>query len=70
MAVGFLVVAIFMKATFGYIGNNLTVRIREMLLNKIMVQEIGFFDYPENSVGALASRMQTDALLIRGAVGE
>lgn len=51
-------------------GNNLAERIRQLLLYRIMQQEIGFFDLNENSVGALSSRLQTDASVIRGAVGD
>ena len=58
------------RYTFQYIGNNLAERIRELLFYRMMQQEIGFFDHNENSVGALASRLQTDASLIRGAVGD
>ena len=51
-------------------GQRLAERIREILLWKLLNQEVGFFDFTENSVGALASRLSTDALLIRGAVGD
>lgn len=34
------------------------------------LQEVGWFDKPENSSGAIAGRLSTDTLHIRGAVGD
>lgn len=35
-----------------------------------MLQEVGWFDRDENSSGAIAARLSTDTLYIRGAVGD
>lgn len=34
------------------------------------MQEVGWFDQEENSSGAIAARLSTDTLYIRGAVGD
>ena len=36
----------------------------------LAAQEVGWFDKPENSSGAIAGRLSTDTLHIRGAVGD
>lgn len=36
----------------------------------VLSQEVGWFDQEENSSGAIAARLSTDTLYIRGAVGD
>ncbi|KAK9695035.1 hypothetical protein K7432_013176 [Basidiobolus ranarum] len=48
-------------ATFMIVGERMTRRMRSISYRAIMSQEMGFFDKPENSTGALASRLATDA---------
>ncbi|KAI8820141.1 P-loop containing nucleoside triphosphate hydrolase protein [Fimicolochytrium jonesii] len=46
---------------FLIVGERMTRRMRHLSFRAILSQEIGFFDLPENSTGALASRLATDA---------
>ncbi|ORX64531.1 P-loop containing nucleoside triphosphate hydrolase protein [Basidiobolus meristosporus CBS 931.73] len=48
-------------ATFMIVGERMTRRMRSISYRAILSQEMGFFDKPENSTGALASRLATDA---------
>ena len=46
-------------------GENLTLRLRQMSFAAMLRQEIGWFDDKKNQVGALTSRLATDASLVR-----
>ena len=46
-------------------GENLTLRLRQMTFAAMLRQEIGWFDDKRNQVGALTSRLATDASLVR-----
>ncbi|KAF3786179.1 ABC transporter B family member 2 [Nymphaea thermarum] len=50
---------------FGIIGERLTLRVRQMTFRAILRNEIGWFDDMENASGVLASRLETDATLLR-----
>lgn len=50
-------------------GVYLTTRIRSILFASIIKQEIGWFDQEENSVGALCTKLSTDAASMQGAIG-
>ncbi|XP_051136695.1 ABC transporter B family member 11-like [Andrographis paniculata] len=55
---------------FGVAGNRLIRRIRLKCFEKVVNMEIGWFDKPENSSGAIGSRLSTDAAMIRALVGD
>lgn len=46
-------------------GENLTKRVRETILAKVLTFEVGWFDQEHNSSGAICSRLSTDANLVR-----
>ncbi|KAG0005809.1 Multidrug resistance protein 1 [Modicella reniformis] len=46
---------------FEYVGEKMARRMRKLSFQAIVSQEMGFFDQEENSTGALASRLATDA---------
>eukprot|EP01137_Pigoraptor_chileana_P035613 Opistho-2@29921 len=50
-------------------GERLTTRIRRLCFENILRQEIGWFDLEENATGALATRLSSDASLVRGMSG-
>ncbi|KAH9260260.1 hypothetical protein BASA81_001429 [Batrachochytrium salamandrivorans] len=50
---------------FGYIGEKLVRRIRLVVFSSICRQDGAFFDDSNNAVGALISRLATDATMIR-----
>lgn len=47
-------------------GEKLTRRIRKMMFEAMMRQEIGWFDLKENSVGALCTRLSSEAATLQG----
>lgn len=51
---------------FGIAGERLTMRLRKMAFAAMLQQEIGWFDLPENSTGALCARLSTDAANVQG----
>ncbi|KAJ9171655.1 hypothetical protein P3X46_014987 [Hevea brasiliensis] len=55
---------------FGVAGNRLIQRIRTICFEKVVHMEIGWFDDPDNSSGAIGARLSADAALIRALVGD
>lgn len=51
-------------------GQALAMRLRQVILGCVLTQDIGWFDLPENSTGAITTRLAQDALYVRGAVGD
>ena len=41
-------------------------RLRSVVFSRMLQQEIGWFDRPENKVGVLTSRLSVDATIVRG----
>lgn len=50
---------------FGIMGERLTFRVREKMFSAILKNEIGWFDDMSNTSSMLASRLETDATLLR-----
>ena len=46
-------------------GENLTMRLRQLTFSAMLRQEIGWYDDKKNQVGALTSRLATEASLVR-----
>lgn len=55
---------------FAVMGERLTKRIREKLLEKLMTFEIGWFDNEENTSAAICARLSSEANLVRSLVGD
>ncbi|KAL5227561.1 hypothetical protein ABZP36_015826 [Zizania latifolia] len=55
---------------FGIAGGKLIERVRTLSFQRIMHQEIAWFDNPSNSSGALGTRLSVDALNVRRLVGD
>ncbi|XP_047316657.1 ABC transporter B family member 11-like [Impatiens glandulifera] len=55
---------------FSIAGNKLIKRIRSMCFEKVVNMEVSWFDQPENSSGAIGSRLSTDAATVRALVGD
>ncbi|XP_020276503.1 ABC transporter B family member 11-like isoform X2 [Asparagus officinalis] len=55
---------------FGVAGSRLIRRIRLMTFEKVVHMEVGWFDEPENSSGAVGARLSADAATVRGLVGD
>ncbi|XP_062217408.1 putative multidrug resistance protein [Phragmites australis] len=56
--------------SFGAMGEYLTKRVRERMLEKILTFEIEWFDHGDNSSGAICSRLAKDANIVRSLVGD
>uniref|UniRef100_A0A8C5I326 ATP-binding cassette sub-family B member 5 n=1 Tax=Gouania willdenowi TaxID=441366 RepID=A0A8C5I326_GOUWI len=54
---------------FGKSGEVLTLKLRLGAFKSMMRQDLGWFDNPKNSVGALTTRLATDAAQVQGAAG-
>lgn len=55
---------------FGVAGGKLIQRIRSLSFEKVVHQEISWFDDPMNSSGAVGARLSTDASTVRSLVGD
>ncbi|KAJ6666730.1 hypothetical protein lerEdw1_020454 [Lerista edwardsae] len=55
--------------TFGRAGEILTMKLRYMGFKAILRQDIGWFDDPKHSTGALTTRLANDASEVKGATG-
>ncbi|KAJ7557609.1 hypothetical protein O6H91_04G001900 [Diphasiastrum complanatum] len=55
---------------FGVTGENLTKRVREMMLTAILRNELGWFDREESSSTQVTSHLASDAANVRAAVGD
>ncbi|XP_058196058.1 ABC transporter B family member 9 isoform X2 [Rhododendron vialii] len=65
-----LVVVPFQNYFFGVAGGKLIQRIRSLCFEKVVNQEIAWFDDPKNSSGAVGARLSTDASTVRSLVGD
>ncbi|KAJ9152445.1 hypothetical protein P3X46_026010 [Hevea brasiliensis] len=54
--------------SFGIMGERLTFRVREKMFSAILKNEIGWFDDLNNASSMLASRLESDATLLRNIV--
>ncbi|XP_061572811.1 ATP-binding cassette, sub-family B (MDR/TAP), member 4 [Cololabis saira] len=54
---------------FGKSGECLTLKLRLGAFKSMLRQDLGWFDLPKNSVGALTTRLATDAAQVQGASG-
>ncbi|GBG64162.1 hypothetical protein CBR_g40861 [Chara braunii] len=55
---------------WGGLGENLVKRVRELFFASVLRQEIGWFDRDENNSGAIASRLESDATIVKSAVAD
>ncbi|XP_060717198.1 ATP-binding cassette, sub-family B (MDR/TAP), member 4 [Tachysurus vachellii] len=63
-------VALFLQGyCFGKAGEILTMRLRYRAFKSMMRQDLGWYDDPKNSVGALTTRLATDTAQVQGATG-
>ncbi|KAL8231518.1 hypothetical protein R6Q57_001296 [Mikania cordata] len=55
---------------FSIMGENLTTRVRRMMLSAIMRNEVGWFDEEEHNSSLVAARLATDAADVKSAIAE
>jgi len=70
LAVVDIVAQYFQTYLFEIIGERMTRRIRTDYFRALLRQDIGWFDDPANTLGALTSRLAVDIKLIRLTVGQ
>ncbi|XP_056169654.1 ABC transporter B family member 15-like [Syzygium oleosum] len=70
LAVFSLAVNVIQHYNFAFMGENLTKRIREKMLAKILTFEVGWFDQDQNSSGSVCSRLANDANVVRSLAGD
>ena len=59
--------AMFAQGTaFAYSGECLTMKLRQLTFKGLLRQEVAYFDDHKNSVGALTTRLSTDASAVQG----
>lgn len=61
-----LIFLAFGSKLFGKISYNVTYDIKKRLYKSILVKNISYFDFPENTTPVLSSVMQTDTTIIDG----
>ncbi|XP_061918777.1 phosphatidylcholine translocator ABCB4-like isoform X3 [Entelurus aequoreus] len=54
---------------FGIAGQNLTMKLRHASFKAMLRQDLGWFDNPNNSVGALSTRLASDTAQVQGVTG-
>jgi ABC-type multidrug transport system fused ATPase/permease subunit len=61
--IGFVAGVTQLLSTIGFAksGEELTMRMRQLTFSAMLRQEMGYFDYETNSVGALVTRLSSDA---------
>ncbi|EFJ32986.1 ATP-binding cassette transporter [Selaginella moellendorffii] len=55
---------------FGYMGECLTMRVRNMMFSAILKNELGWFEKADNYSSLVSSQLASDATLVRAAVGD
>lgn len=50
-------------------GTQLTKRVRLTAFENLLRQEVGFFDRPSNSSGAISTRLSSDAMAVQQMIG-
>ncbi|KAF3595455.1 hypothetical protein DY000_02025488 [Brassica cretica] len=55
---------------FSIMGENLTTRVRRMMLSAILRNEVGWFDEDEHNSSLIAARLATDAADVKSAIAE
>ncbi|KAI7750748.1 hypothetical protein M8C21_013050 [Ambrosia artemisiifolia] len=55
---------------FAVAGSKLIKRIRSLCFEKVVNMEVGWFDKPENTSGAIGARLSADAANVRGLIGD
>merc|ERR550519_321055 len=58
-----------MSLMFAIAGENLTMRLRKQSFEAMLRQEMGWFDKPSNTTGALCARLSADTSKVQSATG-
>lgn len=55
-----------MVSMFGIAGEHLTARLRSLLFQKLLQQEIAFYDDKDNATGALCAKLSGETAAVQG----
>ena len=69
IGLAFFVTVALQGLMFSYSGSKLVERVRQMMLESMLKQEMGWYDEEKNSTGALCSRLSSSAEAVSGATG-
>ncbi|UJR12686.1 hypothetical protein I4U23_016860 [Adineta vaga] len=61
LGISILITRLIQFTTFASAGSKLTQRIRIKALSQLLLQEVAYFDLPENTSGAIANRLSSEA---------
>jgi ATP-binding cassette subfamily B (MDR/TAP) protein 1 len=70
MGVGSLIAASLQSFCFNFMGQRLAKRVRVLMMQALLRQEVGWYDDDRNSSGVLSSKLATDAAAVRGQFGD
>ncbi|GKU90128.1 hypothetical protein SLEP1_g4168 [Rubroshorea leprosula] len=72
VGVAVLTILIYLLQHYFYtlMGESLTTRVRLSMFSAILSNEVGWFDFDENSTGSLAAALAADATLVRSALAD
>ncbi|KAG9445533.1 hypothetical protein H6P81_011661 [Aristolochia fimbriata] len=72
LTIGLITVAanVIQHYNFAVMGEKLTKRVREKMLEKMLAFEVGWFDQDENTTSAICARIATEANVVRSLVGD
>jgi ATP-binding cassette subfamily B (MDR/TAP) protein 1 len=60
LACGIFFAGFLNKFTFGVVGENVTLRMRQVLYGSILEKNLGWFDEKENTPGVMSATMASD----------
>ncbi|CAF1398804.1 unnamed protein product [Rotaria sordida] len=69
LGIAFLIIRFFQYTAFAIAGSKLTQRIRSKAFACLLRQEVAYFDRPENSSGAICTRLLSDGSAIQDMTG-
>ncbi|XP_010631188.1 ATP-dependent translocase ABCB1 isoform X4 [Fukomys damarensis] len=69
LGIVYFIVCFLQGFTFGKAGEILTRRLRYLVFRSMLRQDVGWFDDPNNTTGALTTRLANDAAQVKGAIG-
>ncbi|CAM6050786.1 unnamed protein product [Sphagnum compactum] len=70
LAIGLFIIIPIQYSSFGLIGQRLIRRVRRIVFERIVRQEVAWFDKDDNGSGSLGARLSTDAASVRAMVGD
>lgn len=70
LAIGIFIVSPIQFYSFGVIGQNLIRRLRRLTFEKVLGNEVAWFDEDNNGSGSIGARLSTDAAAVKGMIAD